>query len=106
MLRHAPIICALGTLLSVTACKGCGEAPEAPDAGDHAQTPSLTPEQAAKVLAKVGDSTITLGDYVAALEHMDQFDRLRYQSPERRKELLNEMINVKLLAGEARDKGY
>src|ERR1700678_2207950 len=67
---------------------------------------SISPEQAGKVLAKVGDRTITLGDFVAALEHMDQFDRLRYQSQERRKELLNEMINAKLLADEARDKGY
>jgi hypothetical protein len=37
---------------------------------------------------------------------MDQFDRLRYQSTERRKELLNEMITVELLAQEARAKGY
>jgi len=63
-------------------------------------------EQAGRVLAKVGDRTITLGDYVAALEHMDQFDRMRYQSPERRKELLNEMIDLELLANEARQKGY
>jgi DNA-directed RNA polymerase subunit F len=67
---------------------------------------SISPEQAGKVLAKVGDRTITLGDFVAALEHMDQFDRLRYQSPERRKELLREMINVELLADEAVAKGY
>jgi peptidyl-prolyl cis-trans isomerase C len=75
------------------------------DGGKHATGP-LSPEQAGKVLAKVGDETITLGDFVAALEHMDQFDRLRYQSPERRKELLREMINVQLLADEARAKGY
>lgn len=50
--------------------------------------------------------TITLGDYAAALEHMDQFDRLRYQSAERRKELLDEMINIRLLAKEAEAKGY
>jgi hypothetical protein len=37
---------------------------------------------------------------------MDQFDRLRYQSPERRKELLDEMITVELLAQEATAKGY
>ena len=67
---------------------------------------SLPPEQAARVLARVGEHTITLGDYVAALEHMDQFDRMRYQSPERRKELLNEMIDLELLANEARQKGY
>ena len=72
----------------------------------HAQPTSLTPEQAKQTLAKVGDDTITLGDYAAALEHMDQFDRLRYQSVERRKELLDEMITVQLLAKEATAKGY
>src|SRR5580692_4734388 len=75
------------------------------DGGKHTAG-SINPEQAGKVLAKVGDRTITLGDFVAALEHMDQFDRLRYQSPERRKELLREMINVELLADEAVAKGY
>jgi len=94
------------TLLGVAGCKSCGEDASAVDAGGHAQTSSLTPEQAAKVLAKVGDNTITLGDYVAALEHMDQFDRLRYQSPERRKELLDELVEVELLAQEATAKGY
>jgi DNA-directed RNA polymerase subunit F len=76
------------------------------DAGGHLSSSAMTPEQSAKVLAKIGDQTLTLGDYAAALEHMDQFDRLRYQSPERRKELLNEMINVELLAREAIAKGY
>ena len=90
----------------LSGCKSCrSEASEA-DAGDHAQTASLTAEQAAKVLAKVGDDTITLGDYVAAIEHMNKFDRLRYQAPERRKELLEELIDVELLAQEATAKGY
>ncbi|HEY8077748.1 MAG TPA: peptidyl-prolyl cis-trans isomerase, partial [Labilithrix sp.] len=56
--------------------------------------------------AKVGDKVITLGDFAAAIEHMDQFNRLRYQSPERRKELLDEMITVELLAQEATAKGW
>jgi parvulin-like peptidyl-prolyl isomerase len=64
----------------------------------------LSAEQAARVVAKVGDRTITLGDYAATLERMDQFDRLRYQSPERRKELLEEIIDVELLAQDARQK--
>jgi peptidyl-prolyl cis-trans isomerase C len=75
------------------------------DAGAPAVA-GLTPEQAAQVLARVGDRTITLGDFAAALEHMDQFDRMRYQAPERRKELLREMIDVMLLADEARARGY
>jgi len=65
----------------------------------------LTPELAARVLARIGDRSITLGEYVAALERMDRFERVRYQSPERRQALLDEMIDVELLAGEARRRG-
>ena len=102
LLRFSCVLLAL----AAAGCKSCdsGQA-ETGDAG-HAQPQSLTPEQARQVLARVGDETITLGDYAAALEHMDQFDRLRYQSKERRKELLEEMITVKLLAKEATAKGY
>ena len=89
-------------------CDSCNDHALAVDGGEAgaSQTSQLTPEQSARVLAKVGDVTITLGDYVAALEHMDQFDRLRYQSPERRKELLEDLIEVELLAREATAKGY
>jgi len=76
-----------------------------PEAGRRLGSP-ISAEQASKVLAKVGPHTITLGDFVAAIEHMDQFDRLRYQSPERRRELLAEMINLQILADEAHAKGY
>jgi len=65
----------------------------------------LAPETAEQVLAKVADRTITLGDFAAALERMNEFDRLRYQSPEKRKELLEEMIDLELLAIEAERRG-
>ena len=65
----------------------------------------LNPELASQVLAQVGDRTITLGDYAAVLDRMDQFERLRYQSPERRRQLLDEIIRVELLAQEARRRG-
>jgi hypothetical protein len=65
----------------------------------------LSPEMAAKTLAKVGDRTITLGEYAATLERMDSFERMRYQSPDRRKRLLDEMIEVELLAQEAQRRG-
>jgi peptidyl-prolyl cis-trans isomerase C len=67
--------------------------------------PSLSPEQSAQVLARVGGRPITVGDYAAALERMDRFERLRYQSPERRKQLLDEIIAVELLADEAKRQG-
>ena len=97
---------AFSGFLGIAGCKSCdGGSNDSADSG-HAQPTSLTPEQSKQVLAKVGEETITLGDYAAALEHMDQFDRLRYQSKERRKELLDEMITVQLLAREATAKGY
>jgi peptidyl-prolyl cis-trans isomerase C len=57
------------------------------------------------VLARVGTRTITLGDFAAALERMDPFERLRYQTDDRRQALLDEMINVELLAREAERRG-
>jgi len=103
---------ALGVGLLVARSVGChrssdstgGEA--STDAAAPPTSVALTPEQAAQVLVKVGDRTITLGEYAATLEQMDSFDRLRYQSPERRKELLQEMIQTELLAEEAIAKGY
>ena len=57
------------------------------------------------MLAKVGEREITLGDYAETLERMDPFERLRYQSADRRKQLLNEIIQVELLAEEAKRRG-
>ena len=103
-----PAVAGLALVVAFAGCDGCKGGADKPqdDGGAHATSAQLTPELAAKVLAKVGDRTITLGDYVAAIEHMDQFDRLRYQAPERRKELLEEMIRIELLAQEATQKGY
>jgi peptidyl-prolyl cis-trans isomerase C len=99
---------AIALAAAVAAGLGCKSPPAAAkaDAAAPASSDGLTPERSAQVLARVGDRTITLGDYVAALRHMDQFDRLRYEAPERRKELLGEMIDVMLLADEARAQGY
>jgi hypothetical protein len=85
---------------------GC-KSSTAPSEGEgSAPSSSASAVASAQPLAHVGDRTITVGDYVASLEHMDQFDRLRYQAPDRRRELLGEMIDVMLLADEARARGY
>jgi parvulin-like peptidyl-prolyl isomerase len=93
---------ALATLSG--ACSGCRSSSSGSAEGGLLASPvgELTPQQSAQVLARVGDRTITLGDFAATIERMDPFDRLRYQAPERRKELLSEMIDVMLLADEAR----
>lgn len=81
-----------------------GAAPT-PSGSARGSLPALSPELRKKVLAKVGDRVITLGDYAATLDRMDRFERLRYQSDERRKVLLEEMIKVELLAKEAERRG-
>jgi peptidyl-prolyl cis-trans isomerase C len=92
------------TVVAAISVLGCNErALQRSTRSDAGRLPGgLSPEQAALVVARIGDRTITLGDYAATLERMDQFDRLRYQSPERRKELLQEIIDVELLAQDAR----
>jgi len=95
----------LGTALLLLGLAACNERALDKNARADAGPPlpaGLRPEQASQVLARVGERTITLGDYAATLERMDQFDRLRYQSPERRKELLDEIVDAELLAQDAR----
>jgi peptidyl-prolyl cis-trans isomerase C len=92
--------------LFVIVLLGCNEEPLKTAPADAGTAPAgLTAEQATRTVAKVGDRTITLGDFAKAIERMDQFDRLRYQSKERRRELLEDMIDVQLLAAEARRTG-
>ncbi|HEY6560890.1 MAG TPA: peptidylprolyl isomerase [Polyangiaceae bacterium] len=98
------LLCSSG--LVAGACKS--KPPEQgtlPSASASARPLALSPELAGKVLAKVGERDITLGEYAATLERMDQFERLRYQTPERRRKLLDQIINAELLAGEARRRG-
>lgn len=76
-----------------------------PSQGDTAGPRPLTAEERRQVLAKVGPRTITLGEFAETLERMDPFERVRYQSAERRSQLLDEMIEVELLAQEAERRG-
>ena len=99
----------MALLLAVPGLGACSkkksEATTAASASASAGPKPLSPELAKKTLAQVGDRTITLGEYAAALERMDSFERMRYQSPDRRKRLLDEMVEVELLAQEARRRG-
>lgn len=86
-------------------CEDDDEGQAGPAASASRAPGQLTAEMASRVLAKVGDRTITLGDYAEALRRMDRFERLRYQTADRRKRLLDEMIDVELLAREAERRG-
>ncbi len=90
---------------------GCGaEDPADPspdtEADDGERIHGLTEAEAARVLATVGDVEITVGDVARELASKGSFIRTRYQSPERRREFLDQMIRFELLAQEAERRGY
>lgn len=88
---------ALAAALLATGCKAkpAGEAPKVDTAAGVE----------AKVLATVGERTITVGDFLEALANLDEVDRARFESPARRKELLDALVETEALAQEARAKG-
>ncbi|MEO8901430.1 MAG: peptidyl-prolyl cis-trans isomerase [Polyangiaceae bacterium] len=98
-------VAALAVAASLGACHEKPKQTTVPMASASALPGKLTPELAKQVLAKVGEREITLGEYAETLERMDPFERIRYQSADRRKLLLNEIIQVELLAQEAKRRG-
>jgi peptidyl-prolyl cis-trans isomerase C len=65
----------------------------------------LTPEQAAQPLVVIGDTSVTVGDFAEQLADKSPYLRARYTSPERRRELLDELVKFELLAKEAARRG-
>lgn len=83
---------------SETASHDTGEA----DGGGN----GLSPEDARKVLAKVDGTTISLGEFADRINQQSPYLRARYNSPERRREFLDNLIRFELLAQEAERRGY
>ena len=112
-LRTRPGCAALLCLLTFGA--GCGKSGSTPTsdkpAAPTASAPKpelkygLTPEQAAQVLVQVGETKITLGEFAERLGSQSPYLRARYNSPERRKEFLENMVRFELLAAEADKRG-
>lgn len=59
-----------------------------------------------QVLASVGGEKITVDDYLARLEEQPPFIRHRYNTLERKKELLDNIVRSELLAQEAMRRGF
>jgi len=70
------------------------------------QAAGLTDEQAAAVVARVGERTITLGDVAAYVARLPRSARSRYVTPEQRLELVQHMVEVELLAREGEGRGF
>lgn len=86
---------------------GCSSKNEQPAAVvAAAQTKhGLTSEQAKQPLVVIGDTAVTVGDFADQLADKSPYLRARYASPERRRELLDELVKFELLAKEAARRG-
>ncbi|MET0285382.1 MAG: peptidylprolyl isomerase [Polyangiales bacterium] len=95
--RHGIALCLL---------LACGKREPAPAAEQvDPKRHGLTKQQAEEALVVLGDKTITVGEFAEQLADKSPYLRARYQSPERRRELLEELVKFELLAAEAKKRG-
>jgi len=119
--RRRDALVGASLVLVAAAIGGCGgkgddgqkgqraEAPTTADGqdgtSDGAADHGLSPEEAATVVARVGDHEITVGELADRILAQSPYLRARYAAPERRREILDELIDFHLLAEEARRRG-
>ena len=70
--------------------------------GSASDKTALSPAQESLVVARVGESTITLGDVARHIARQPRSTRSRFVSPEQRIALLNNLVEFELLANEAK----
>lgn len=99
--KHAVILVALAI-----AAMGCSKKTEKKSSGDDWPKHGLTEAQANEVLVKVGDRVITVGEFADRLASQSPYLRARFESPERRKEFLDNLVRYELLVYEAERRGY
>ena len=93
-------------VLAVSSASCSKKAEEAPVVEEEWPKNGLTEAQANEVLAKVGDRTITVGDFADRLASQSPYLRARFESPKRRKEFLDNLVRFELLVYEAKRLGY
>jgi hypothetical protein len=76
--------------------------------GGHGQVGAAAREddpERAKVVARVDDHTITVGELSDALNRQNPYIRMRYASAERKKEYLKNLVRLEVLSAEAHRRG-
>ncbi|MDZ4697557.1 MAG: peptidyl-prolyl cis-trans isomerase [Deltaproteobacteria bacterium] len=74
------------------------------DRGAPAGPPALPP--GVSPIARVGNEYITVEDLQEQINHESPFIRMRYSTPEKKREFLDNLIRFEVMAIEARAKGY
>jgi hypothetical protein len=78
-----------------------------PGAGPAATTTSASEsEYEATVVARFTGGQLTAADVRQWIAHLNEVDRIRYQSADTKRELVSEIVSMELLAREAIEQGY
>ncbi len=102
MTRKSALILTLAVALG-----GCSKKDEQTSAQDE-EWPKhgLSEAQANEVLVTIGDRTITVGEFADRLASQSPYLQSRFESPERRREFLDNLVRFELLVYEAKRRGY
>jgi peptidyl-prolyl cis-trans isomerase C len=104
--RRLGLLLLVSTVASVAlACSG-GEEASSATTPEGERIHGLTAEERAATLAKIGDREISVGEFGEIVASKGPFLSVRYNSPERRRELLDQLVRFELLAHEADERGY
>jgi len=122
MKRWLPLLCALAVLATIRVEGQTPEPREAPapgadptaDPGAPGDRPAPAPRELtaedearrARVYARVGEATVTVGDIEDAIAAQSPFLRARYQDREKLQELAQSLVRFELLAREAARRDY
>ncbi len=93
---------ALATLLIATVAL----AEEAEETGSGDELSEEDVERRSGVLAKIGEISITVGEFEDHLNKQGPFRRVQYSAPEKRQEFLDQMIDWELQAQHAQKQGH
>ncbi|AKU92930.1 peptidylprolyl isomerase [Vulgatibacter incomptus] len=99
-MKNAQTIAAM--LLAAAGLLACGPQGQTGKADGTAKTQKKTGE----VLATIGDETLTVDEVKARMEEQSPFIRARYDSPERKREFVDNLVRFELLAQEAKRRGF
>jgi len=104
MSRKSALIFAIAVAVAVGGCSKKDEQTSAP----HEEWPQhgLTEAQANEVLVTIGERTITVGEFADRLASQSPYLQARFESPERRREFLDNLVRFELLVYEAKRRGY
>ncbi len=72
----------------------------------QADAPGAGSKERGQIVAKIDDQVITVADVQDRINRQVPYVRARYQSPERKKELLDSLVQFEVMAKEAKSRGY